>query len=140
MERPHIHGDEVDCRAAVAAYIQRAEELLNEAVDVRSRVVAHYRFSQDSGVTGDHSGVTGDPFIIEDEWGRDLRGWFEDARGTMGKYLQEQLQEVLPIIEFGLPRTTGTPTYATALDRNEPWLRRALDELRDFQTALSVSR
>ena len=132
MKRPRIHGDEADCTAAVAAYIRRAEELLDEAVDVRSRLVADTsRISQ--------LGVSLEGFI-EDEWARNLRGWFGDARETMGKYLQEQLQDVLPIIEFGLPRTTGTPSYTTAVDRNEPWLRRALDELRDFQTALSVSR
>ena len=132
MERPRIHGDEADCTAAVAAYIRRAEELLDEAVDVRRRMGAHIPFSQET--------FAGEPFLIEEEWAANLRGWFGDARETMGKYLQEQLQDVLPIIEFGLPRTTGTPSYATAVDRNEPWLRRALDELRDFQTALSVSR
>jgi hypothetical protein len=132
MERPRIHGDEVACRAAVAAYIQRAEELLDEAVDVRSRVVADTsRISQ--------LGVSLEGFI-EDEWARNLRAWFGDARETMDTYLQEQLQDVLPIIEFGLPRTTGTPSYDTTVDRNEPWLRKAVDELRDFQTALSVSR
>ena len=93
-------------------------------------MVAHNRFSQEAFITGD-------PFIIEDEWARNLRGWFEHARETMSKYLQEQLQDVLPIIEFGLPRTTGEPGYATSVDRNEPWLRRALEELRDFQAALS---
>jgi len=57
----------------------------------------------------------------------------------MSKYLQEQLRDVLPIIEFGLPRTTGLPSYATSVDRNEPWLRRALEELGEFQAALSFT-
>jgi hypothetical protein len=132
MKRPRIYGSEPECEAAVARAIQGAEQLLDHALDVRSRMVGHNRFSQDTGVTGD-------PFIIEDEWARDLRAWFEDTRETMSKYLQEQLQDVLPIIEFGLPRTTGTPSYATSVDRNEPWLRRALEELGEFQAALSLT-
>src|SRR5262245_54296665 len=135
MKRPRIYGSEPKCEAAVARAIQRAEQLLDHADDVRSRMVGHDRFSHEPGVTGD----LGDLFIIEDEWARNLRAWFEDSRETMSKYLEEQLQDGLPIIEFGQPRTTGTPSYATSVDRNEPWLRRALEELKDFQVALSVS-
>src|SRR5262245_54635759 len=130
MKRPRIYGSETECEAPVACAIQGAEQLLDHAVDARSRMGGHNRFSQETGVTGD-------PFIIEDEWARNLRRWFEDTRETMSTYLQGQLEDVLPIIEFGLPRTTGEPRYATSVDRNEPWLRKALEELKDFQVAIS---
>ena len=133
MKRPRIYGSEPECEAAVARAIQSAEQLLDHADDVRSRTVGHDRFSHEPGVTGD----LGDLFIIEDEWARNLRAWFEDTRETMSTYLQGQLRDVLPIIEFGLPRTTGEPRYATSVDRNEPWLRKALEELKDFQVAIS---
>lgn len=130
MKRPRIYGSKTECEAAVARAIQGAEELLDQAVDVRSRLVAHTsRISRQA--------LEGDPYVIEDEWARNLRGWFEHARETMSKYLKEQLQDVLPIIEFGLPPTTGTPSYATSVDRNEPWLRKAREELQGFQAALS---
>jgi hypothetical protein len=131
MKRPRIYGSEPECEAAVARTIQSAEELLDQAADVRSRMGAHIPFSQGT--------FSGEPFLIEEEWASNLRGWFDHSRETMGKYLQEQLQEVLPIIEFGLPPTSGEPRYATSVDRNEPWLRRALEELGEFQAALSCA-
>jgi len=44
MKRPRIYGSEPECEAAVARAIQRAEQLLDQAVDVRSRMVAHIPF------------------------------------------------------------------------------------------------
>ena len=132
MKRPRIYGNEAECRATVARYVESAEALLGHAVDVRSQVVAQDRFSQEQFLTGGS-------FITEDEWAREVQGWFEHARVAMSRYLEEQLQNVLPIIDFGLPRTTGKPSYATQIDRNEPWLRRALEELREFRDVLAES-
>jgi len=129
MRRPRIYGSEPECEAAVARAIQVAEQLLDQAVHVRNQMVAHIPFSQET--------FSGEPFLLEEEWAANLRAWFEDTRETMSKYLQDQLRDILPIIDFGLPRTTGIPSYATSVDRNEPWLRRASEELKEFRTALS---
>jgi hypothetical protein len=127
MKRPRIHGDEADCRAAVAAYIQRAKELLDEAVGVRERVVA---------LTGSQDFPPWEAANIENDWAREVRLWFNGARHEMGEYLQTQLQDVLPIIEVGLPLATPRPGYAIDLDKGEPWLRDALKELQGLQRAL----
>jgi hypothetical protein len=127
MERPHIQGDEVDCRAAVAAYIQRAEELLDEAVGVREQVVAW----EDSGFS-----PWGEAATIENDWAREVRLWFKGARDAMSRYLGKQLQEVLPVVEVGIPLATAKPGHAIDLDKGEPWLRDAPTELQGLQRAL----
>ena len=47
-----------------------------------------------------------------------------------------QLADVLPVIEFGVPLATGKPGYVIGLANGEPWLRDALDELRELQRVL----
>jgi hypothetical protein len=127
MKRPRIRGDGADCRAAVAAYIQRAEELLDQAIGVRERVVA---------LTGAQDVPPWEAAVVENDWAREVRLWFNGARETMSQYLEEQLQEVLPVVEVGIPLATRSPSYAIDLDRGEPWLRDALNELQGLQHAL----
>ena len=110
MKRPPIHGNEVGCRAAVAAYIQRAEELLDQAAEVRRRVVA---------LTGAQDVPPWEAAVVDD-WAREVRLWFKDAREAMSQYLGEQLQEVLPVIEVGIPLSTAKPGHAIDLDRANP--------------------
>jgi hypothetical protein len=127
MKRPRIYGDEANCRAAVADYIQRAEKLLDQAVGVRERVVA---------LTGAEDFPPWEAGTIENDWAREVRLWFNGARRAMSQYLQTQLQDVLPLIEVGLPLATPRPGYAIDLDKGEPWLRDALTELRGLQRTL----
>jgi len=58
----------------------------------------------------------------------------------MGPYLQEQFEEVLPVLSLGLPPDTGKPRHFVGLDNGEPWLRKALHELQELQAALGVRR
>jgi hypothetical protein len=127
MKRPRIHGGEASFRAALADYIRRAEELLDQAVEVRKRVVA---------LTGAQDFPEWDASVVENDWAREVRLWFNGARQAMSEYLQEQLQDVLPVIEVGIPLATGKPSYAVDLERGEPWLRDALAELQELQRAL----
>jgi hypothetical protein len=127
MKRPRIYGDEAHCRATVASYIQRAEELLRQAVGVLERVVA---------LTGSQDFPPGEAATIENDWAREVRLWFKGAREAMRQYLEEQLQDVLPVVEVGIPLATAKPGHAIDLDKGEPWLRDALEELRGLQRAL----
>ena len=127
MRRPRIYGDEANCRAAVAGYIQRAEELLDQAVDVRRRVVA---------LTGAQDVPPWEAPVVENDWAREVRLWFDGVRKAMSPYLEEQLQDALPLVELGMTRATAKPGYAIDLDTGEPWLRDALKELQALQHAL----
>jgi hypothetical protein len=111
MKRPRIHGDEAGCRAAVAAYIQRAEELLDEAVGVRERVVA-LAGAEDFGFP-----PWGEAATIENDLAREVRLWFNGAREAMSQYFGKQLQDVLPVVEVGIPLATAKPGYAIDLDK-----------------------
>jgi hypothetical protein len=128
MTRPRIYGDETKCRAAVARYIGRGEELLAQAAGVRKRM------DQANATQGRMVA-----FVIEDEWARGVRRWFSAAARGLGPYLQEQT-EVLPVIALGLPPDTGKPRHQIGLENGEPWLRKALDELRALQDVLGVRR
>ena len=61
---------------------------------------------------------------------------FKGAREAMRQCLEEQLQDVLPVVEVGIPLATAKPGYAIDLDKGEPWLRDALEELQGLQRAL----
>jgi hypothetical protein len=54
----------------------------------------------------------------------------------MSQYFGKQLQDVLPVVEVGIPLATAKPGYAIDLDKGEPWLRDALTELQGLQRAL----
>jgi hypothetical protein len=77
-------------------------------------------------------------FVIEDEWARRVHRSFSAAARGLGPYLQEQTQ-VLPVIALGLPPDTGKPRHEIGLE-NEPWLTKAIDELRALQDVLGVGR
>ena len=71
---------------------------------------------------------------------KDVRRWIDVARRGMGPYLQEQFESVMPVLFYGLPPDTGKPRHSIGLENSEPWLRKALEELRELQAALGVSR
>lgn len=129
MKRPRIYGSEGRCNAAVARYVRGAEELLDQAEGVRNRMAAL------TGSLAEFHAIT-----IESEWEQDVRRWFKSARRGMGKYLQEQLEEVLPALTYGLPPDTGKPRHRIALDNGVPWLKEAYDQLQGLRAVLGVRR
>jgi Abortive infection C-terminus len=128
VKRPHIYGDETKCRAAVSRYIDRGEELLAQAEGVRKRMDAE---------TATRGSLVAS--VIEDQWAKEVRRWFSAAGRGLGPYLQEQT-EVLPVIALGLPPDTGKPRHHIGLENGEPWLEKALEELRALQDLLGVRR
>lgn len=105
--------------------IKGAEELLDQAVGTRNRIAA------------DPESVMA--LALEMAWVKDVRRWFGTAGPTMGRYLQEQ-HDILPVIANGLPPDTGKPRHRIGLENGEPWLRKALEELRALQVVLGVRR
>jgi hypothetical protein len=126
VKRPRIYGSETNCRRAIARYIKSGAELLDQATGVQKRM--------------DDVPDVGNPAyrrsLIEDEWATRFRKWFNTARPGMGQYLQDQFETVLPVLFYGLPPETGKPRHHIGLDNGVPWLKHALDELRELQTAL----
>ena len=132
VRRPRIYGSDTRCRAALARYISRGDELLDEAVGVRNRLRAWDELADASAMA--------DGYLAQKEWGDDFRKWMAQGRRAMSGYLQEQLFDVLPVLARGLPPETGKPRHTITLDNGEPWLRNAVEQLRDMQAALGVKR
>jgi hypothetical protein len=128
--RPRIYGDESRCRAAVKRYLRAADELLDQAVGVERRLAA----------VADHRLAEFYAIDIQDQWEKDVRRWFSITRQGMAKYLQDQLGRTLPVLAAGLPPDDGKPRHTIALDNGVPWLKKAENELRDFQGALGIRR
>jgi len=108
-----------------------AEELLDQAVGVRNRMAA-------VTATRQHESLMA--FTIEREWEKRVRRWFSAARHALGRYLQEQLEDVMPTLALGLPPDDGKPRHRIGLDNGEPWLRKGLEELQEMRAALGVKR
>ena len=127
MKRPHIYGDEAKCRTLVARYIKGADELLvqGEAVKKRKATLKKGRPLEDF-------------YVIDalSDWHKTFRQWFGRSRKGMSRYLQEQLEDVLPILALGLPPETGKPRHTVTVENAVDWLRDARDELEKFQAAL----
>jgi hypothetical protein len=129
VKRPRIYGNETRCRAAVARYIESAEEILDQADGVRKRIAALSERGLGPGMA----------FSIEEEWGNEVRRRLLLARRNLGPYLQDQFEEVLPTVA-GVPPDTGKPRHTIVFANGEPNLRRAVSELRELQDALGVRR
>jgi Abortive infection C-terminus len=130
MERPRIYGDERSCRTALGRYIGRGEELLDQAEGVQNRIdaVASHDLAEFYAVD------------IQGDWEKDVRRWFSNARDGMGRYLQDQMGERLPVLALGLPPDDGKPRHTVALDNGVPWVAKAVEELQDLQAAIGVRR
>jgi hypothetical protein len=128
MKRPRIYGSEGRCRAALARYLSGAEELLDQAEGLRKRIAS----------IGDPASIAA--FSMELEWGKDVRRWFSLTRRGMSRYLQDGLDDVVPVLAAGLPPDTGKPRHTVALDNGVPWLTEARDEMRKLQATLGVRR
>jgi hypothetical protein len=120
LKRPRVYGDETRCGAAVARDV-KAAELLDQADGVRNRIATA------TADRPDRASYT--VRLIESEWADQVRRWFNTARRD-GAYLQEQLEEVMPVLALGLPPPTGKPRHHVGLDNGEPWLREALKSCR----------
>jgi hypothetical protein len=129
MKRPRIYGSESKCRAAVARYIDSVEELLDQAEGVRKRIAALSK----QGLGPETASY------LEEEWGNEVRRRLALVRKTLGPYLQDQFEEILPTVA-GVPPDTGKPRHTIVLENGEPNLRRALNELCELRAALGVRR
>jgi len=130
-ERPRIYGDESKFKRALARYIKRAEELLDQAEGVRNRAA-------EATAAGEEPWAVA--LYVEAPWVKKVRRWFDDARRELGDYLQERLNTVARVLALGLPPPTGKPRHALYFDNLEPWLRHGLEELQGLQQVLGVSR
>jgi hypothetical protein len=127
VKRPRIYGDEEKCRRALARYIKNGEELLDQADGVQKRM---------DDVPKDQGNAEYRRSLISGEWGDRFRKWFTTARPGMGQYLQDQYEDVLPVLSHGPPPDTGKPRHWIGLENGVPWLQQALDEMREMESAL----
>jgi Abortive infection C-terminus len=129
MKRPRIYGNEGRCKAAVTRYARGADDLIDQAVGMQKRR---------AGLAG----PLGEFEIIgmESEWEHDVRRWFSAARRGLKRYLQDQFEDVLPVLAVGLPLDTGKPRHTIAVENGVPWLMKARDELRELRSVLGVRR
>ena len=138
MTRPRIYGDESRARAAVARYIRSADDLIDQAEGVRKRLES-------------------DDKLVEFElfgggWPDDVKRWEVSAWRGLRKYLQDQTEDVLPVLGSDppdLPPDDASPAErlksidrraAALLEIVVAWLHEARDELRDLQAKLGVRR
>jgi hypothetical protein len=138
MTRPRIYGSEDKCRAALARFIGRGDELLDQAIGVRKIM--------DEAVPGitpvvetewmAHAVTT----VAEAAWVKDFRKWMAQVGKGMYPFLVDQMYAVVPVIAHGLPPDTGKPRHMIYLENGEPWLRKAVEQLREVQDALGVRR
>jgi len=121
-----IYGDESKFRAALARYIKRADELLDQAEGVRK-----------------HMEKIGEPYahlFVGAGWEEDVKRWLMSARSGLLPYLQEQADDALPVIAYGLPSDKGGSRRVIDVDSGEPWLKEARDELVAMQDSVGVQR
>lgn len=140
MEKPRIYGSEAGFRSAVARSIRSGEDLLAQIEGARNRM----------SLAGSREAA----LVIEQEWERDFRRWFNRTGKALAQYLQEQLvgvpkglradadaggEDLLPVLGAGLPPDDGKPRHAIGIDNGEEWLSNTLDELRRLESALGPS-
>jgi hypothetical protein len=127
VKQPHIYGDTAKCRRALARYIKSGHELLEQAKGVRKRIAE----VSEPEPRGDMLRLA-----IDRDWATHFRKWFSTTQQGMAPYLQEQFEDALPVLAAGLPPDRGKPRHAIGLDNGVPWLKNALDDLRELETAL----
>ena len=160
-KRPRIYGDENKARAALTRQTARGEELLSQAVGVRNRIDAAKTKAGTRASPSETSAprTTETPpkdslfrlvlrplapdevdDVIARDWVGGLLSWSERTKRVMRDYLQEQFNDTLPTIMGGVPPQTGKPRHRVSLDNGEPWLREAVDELRQMQAPQAATR
>jgi Abortive infection C-terminus len=138
MTRPRIYGNEKKARAAVARHIAPLEDLLEQAEGVRNRIAAA-GLDPVAEVTYFTLLQPTPAFELEIEWGNQLRKELNRVRRTLGPYLQDQFEELLPTAAF-VPPDTEKRRHIIVLGNGVPNLRNALEELRRLQDAVGVRR
>jgi hypothetical protein len=77
-------------------------------------------------------------------WNDSFERWSDKTTKAMSTYLQDQFDEVLPVLRAGRPRyryvSRTHEWHDPTFDERERWLKRALKELSQLQSVLGVSR
>jgi hypothetical protein len=60
-----------------------------------------------------------------------------DHRAHLAARDEVVFKGVMPALFYGLPPDTGKPRHWIGLENGEPWLRKALEELREFKLRLA---
>ena len=138
VKRPRIYGSEANFRRALARYIGSADAIIDESLGLRNRVMAEDLLGE---------------FIIL-AW-ESPRRWQANTRSGLLKYLQEQLDELLPVLCAGVPsrepRALAAPGTQPRLKREQDeivgeldgyvdWVTAARDELKELQAAVGARR
>lgn len=131
VKRPAIYGDETKLRRALARYIARGEELLDQARGVHKRVE-----TLPPGLEGELQ-----RFIVEQPWVDDVRRWRRNVINGLGPYLGEQAEVLFDeVLRVQLPPDTGKPRHHLGLNNLEPWLAGDVAGLKQLQAAIGVGR
>lgn len=127
---PRVYGNPKKLRSSLARYINRGEELLDEAQGVRRRMEAMSESQRKSL----------DTWVAEQAWVEDVKRWRWNGRSVMRRALGEAAEEEVPVFLEPLPPETGKPRHTMRVSNMEPWLREALGDLRSLQARIGVSR
>jgi hypothetical protein len=148
----------------VSRYIGGAEELLDQAIGVRKEADALNEKRERERAKGPAPRAEPAPkasvgpllrlTTIEipaldavartSGWDDAFRSWAERTRKTMRAYLLDGYETALPVVRAGPPRRSYVRSKrewrGDTFDDRERWLKRALRELKQLQSALGVSR
>ncbi len=126
MDRPRIYGSEQKCRAAVSRYLTRTRELQDEVEGAQALIaVATPAEAEEIGA--------------EMEWEEDISRWLTQTRRVMRRYLQGQLETVMPNLVAGPPSTTTGRLRTITLAESVPWLLAVQRELLELHAVLGVA-
>jgi hypothetical protein len=98
LEKPRIYGSEAGFRSAVARSIRSGEDLLAQTEGARNRM----------SLAGSREAA----LVIEQEWERDFRRWFNRTGKALAQYLQEQL--------VGVPNAASRPVSPAGSEQRRP--------------------
>jgi hypothetical protein len=126
MDRPHVYGDEAAFRKALRRYITSGETLLAQADGAQRRIDAMSDEPQSRMAR----------YAIGEGWEKEFRRWFDIAHVGTGKFLQDQFDELMPVLSSGLPPETGKPRHVIHLPEGQEWLRKTVEELKEALDAV----
>lgn len=124
-----IYGDETKFRRALARYVERADELLDQAIGVRRQMEA----------MGVDDLVFASLFVGSD-WGQEVSRWRTSVIRGLGKYLHEQSEGLLPLTSSWPRDEEGRGVPFLTVVEGEPWLVAARAELSSLQDLMGVRR
>lgn len=124
-----IYGDETKFRRALAQYVKRADELLDQAVGVHKRMEA---MDADSLVVAS--------LFAGSDWGDAVSRWRTSVIRGLDQYLHEQADGVLPLTSSWPRGDDGRRVTHLGLKEGHPWLEAARSELVALQDSVGVRR